>query len=142
VLSQTPLHILLVEDEPATAAVAALLLRLLGHQVAVAPDGYAALRLAEACPPDVVLLDLALPGMGGHELAGLLRRQFRSPRPFLVALTGYGQEDDFRRSRAAGIDLHLVKPVDEGQLTQLLNQVQRAKARRAACLDGGPAGSS
>jgi CheY-like chemotaxis protein len=118
------LRVLIVEDVADASAVLALLLRMEGHDVRVAPDGPAALALAEAISPDVVLLDIRLPGLDGWEVARRLRRRSGKP-PFLVALTGYGGECDRRRSEAAGIDLHLVKPADPELLLWLLRRFQR-----------------
>src|SRR5262249_28551564 len=94
-----PLHVLVVEDDEDTAASLTLLLGLYGHAVQAAPDGPTALRMAQARPPDVVLLDIGLPGMNGYEVARQLRQQAAEPLPLLVATTGYGQEADQRRSQ-------------------------------------------
>jgi CheY-like chemotaxis protein len=118
------LRILVVEDDADTAQSTALLLRLYGHRVRVAPDGRAALRLARRARPDVVLLDLGLPGMDGWEVARRLGEQLFARPPFLVALSGYGGEEDRRRSEQAGIHLHLVKPVDPEFLRRLLRRFQ------------------
>ena len=93
-------------------------MRLLGHEVALAHDGPAALAAADAAPPDLVLLDIGLPVMDGYAVAAKLRAAGH-PRAALVALTGYGREDDLRRSRDAGFDRHLVKPIDFDQLSRL-----------------------
>ena len=124
----TGLHVLVVEDHPETADVLATLLRMVGHEAEVAPDARAALEAARSRPPDVVLLDLGLPDMDGWQLA----RRFQEPGggkpPLLVAVTGLGQEADRRRSGEAGIDLHLVKPADPGQLLGLLDRFRRIVA--------------
>jgi CheY-like chemotaxis protein len=124
-----PLHILVVDDDGDTAATMALLLRLFGHEVRVAPNGPAALRLAREAAPDVVLLDIAMPGMDGFELAVHLRQQPTPRRLVLVAVTGYGTAADRQRSHEAGIDLHLVKPVDSEVLRQLLMKFQNLLTR-------------
>jgi CheY-like chemotaxis protein len=120
--------VLVVEDHAETADVLATLLRVGGHEAEVAPDARAALEAARSRPPDVVLLDLGLPDMNGWQLA----RHFQAPcggkRPLLVAVTGLGQEADRRRSEEAGIDLHLVKPADPGQVLWLLNRFRRIVA--------------
>jgi signal transduction histidine kinase/DNA-binding response OmpR family regulator len=105
-------RILLVDDNVDGAASLAMLLRELGHEVEVAHDGAAALEAVGDFEPEVVLLDIGLPGMDGYEVARRLRRQPGLKDLPLVALTGYGQEEDRRRSREAGFDLHLVKPLD------------------------------
>ena len=122
------LHVLIVEDHADTAVSMALLLRIQRHAGEVAPDGPTALKIAQAEPPDVVLLDLALPGMDGYEVARRLVEQPGEKRPLLIAVTGYGREEDRRRSAQAGIDLHLVKPADMAQLERLLRQFHRVIA--------------
>jgi two-component system CheB/CheR fusion protein len=117
--------VLLVEDNPDSSWSLALLLGLDGHHVEAAADGPAALRAAGQAPPDVVLLDIGLPGMDGYEVARRLGEQATVKRPLLVAVTGFGTEEDRRRSREAGIDLHLTKPVDPGQLLRLLGRFRR-----------------
>jgi two-component system CheB/CheR fusion protein len=87
----------------------------------VAHSGAAALDLADSYQPDVVLLDIGMPGMDGYEVARRIRRQPRTAGAMLVALTGYGQENDLERSRAAGFNFHLVKPVDLASLQALLS---------------------
>ena len=113
------LRVLVVEDHADTAESMAVLLRLHGHEVDVAPDGPTALRIAAQNPPDVALLDIGLPGMNGFEVARRLQER-PGKKPLLVAVTGYGQEEDHRRSEQAGIDLHLLKPVDPEPLEKLL----------------------
>jgi CheY-like chemotaxis protein len=119
------LQILVVEDEPDGAQTMATLLRLYGHDARVARNGHAALQDAEGDPPDVVLLDIGLPGLDGYEVARQIREQSRQKPPFLIAITGYGQEEDRRRSHEAGIDLHLLKPVDPEKLHELLDRFAR-----------------
>jgi two-component system OmpR family response regulator len=114
------LRVLVVEDHADTADSLALLLTLFGHEVRVARDGPTALEMARAFPPDVVLLDIGLPGIDGWQVAERLRQQSGQKRPLLIAVTGYGQDADHRRSQEAGIDLHLLKPVDPDQLRRLL----------------------
>jgi two-component system CheB/CheR fusion protein len=94
-------------------------LRAWGHEVFVAHDGPAALEAAQAHLPELVLLDIGLPGMNGHEVARRLR--VTAPNGLqIIALTGYGQEEDRSRSRAAGFDDHLIKPVDPEDLRRML----------------------
>ena len=88
-------------------------------------DGLAAVAEASAYQPEVVLLDISLPGMDGYEVARMLRQQPSLPHVFLVALTGYGQADDLRRATEAGFDLHLAKPVDPERLRQVLSAGSR-----------------
>jgi CheY-like chemotaxis protein len=118
----TRLRVLVVDDCHDTTETMAMLFRLWGHDVRVAHDGPSALAQARGEPPDMVFLDIGLPGMDGYEVARRLRRQPGGGRVFLVALTGYGQEEDRRRAREAGFDAYLVKPVDPDALRELLAQ--------------------
>jgi PAS domain S-box-containing protein len=113
-------RILVVDDNEDVADSLALVLRLGGHDVRVAHDGPAALEAAHAYRPEVVLLDIGLPGMTGYEVARRLRQQPPAGLALLIALTGYGQEEDRRRSCEAGFDVHLTKPVDPADLKELL----------------------
>jgi CheY-like chemotaxis protein len=119
------LRVLVVEDHADSADSLAMLLGLSGHAVQVAYDGLAALAAARSWPPDVVLLDIGLPGMDGWQVAERLHEQLAPKKPLLIAFTGYGQDTDRRRSEEAGIDLHLLKPVEPDQLLQLLSRFQR-----------------
>src|SRR4051812_818236 len=119
-----PLSVLVVEDLDDTAKSLAELLTLAGHAVRVALSGPEALRAAADATPDVVLLDIGLPGMDGWEVAQRLRGRASGKQPLVVAVTGYGTADDRWRSADAGIDLHLVKPVDPVALTRLLARVR------------------
>ncbi len=122
------MRVLVVEDSADTAASLEMLLRLDGHEVLVAGDGPAALRAAHDRPPDVALVDIRLPGMDGFEVARHLQEQVTEKKPFVIAITGYGQEEDRRRSAEAGIDLHLLKPVAPDALRRLLRRFQRVIA--------------
>jgi two-component system CheB/CheR fusion protein len=97
-----------------------MLLRLYGYDVEAAAEGPSALRAVQDSSPDVVLLDIGLPKMDGWLMAKQIREQTGWKRPLLVAVTGYGTQADRLRSQEAGIDLHLVKPVDPQQLAGLL----------------------
>jgi|SRR6516165_2347904 CheY-like chemotaxis protein len=122
----TGLRILVVEDFKDEADSMAMWLRMHGHEVQLALDGPAALDAARVDQPDVVLLDLGLPGsLDGWEVANLIRQSSEASgqrRPLLVAVTGHGTDGDRRRSEQAGIDLHLLKPADARQLQHLLNR--------------------
>jgi CheY-like chemotaxis protein len=131
------LDILIVEDDPDTAHSTALLLRCFGHQARVAVDGPSACQAARSKPPDVVLLDLALPGMDGWEVARRLRGPAWDKKPLFIAVTGYGGEEDRRRSLEAGIDLHLEKPVDPDYLRRLLAKFHRILMPAVACSEAG-----
>jgi CheY-like chemotaxis protein len=120
------LRVLLVEDHPDAAASTALLLRYFGHDVIVAHDGPAALELARRWAPDVALLDIGLPKMDGYEVARQLVALCRENKPALIAVSGYGGEEQARRCAAAGIELLLLKPVDPEQLRLVLLTLPRA----------------
>jgi PAS domain S-box-containing protein len=113
-------RVLVVDDNTDGAESLALLLRFAGHLVEVAHDGEAALAVAERFRPEVALLDIGLPGLNGYEVCQRLRREPWGQAMTIVALTGWGQEDDRRRSREAGFDSHMVKPVDPPALMALL----------------------
>jgi CheY-like chemotaxis protein len=116
-------RILIVDDNRDSADSLAILMKLYGHLVRVAHDGPSALAVASDYLPDIILLDIGLPGMDGYAVARQLRARAEGGQPLLVALTGYGTDEDRRLSRAAGFDHHLVKPVDLDALEQLLTQV-------------------
>src|SRR5437763_14531019 len=113
-------RVLVVEDHEDSAATLAKLIRLYGHVVEVAADGPNALRAVQVSQPDVVLLDLGLPKMDGWQVAKQIREQNDGKPPFLIAMSGYGMQADRLRSQEAGIDLHLVKPVDPLELEDRL----------------------
>jgi two-component system CheB/CheR fusion protein len=112
--------VLVVDDNRDAAESLALLLQAVGHEVRTCHDGPSALEAAAEFGPDTVLLDIGLPGMDGYEVARRLRALPATERALLVALTGYGQEEDQRRARAAGCDHHLIKPADLEALSALL----------------------
>jgi CheY-like chemotaxis protein len=116
-----PRRILVVDDNRDAAATLAAALALLGHEVAMAHDGHEALGLAAGRDDwDAFILDIGMPGMTGHELAGHLRRLQGDRRALFVALSGYGQAADQTLSWTAGFDYHLVKPADTACLQALL----------------------
>jgi two-component system CheB/CheR fusion protein len=119
------LRVLVVEDDPDTAQTLALLLKLWGYTVAVAYDGPDTLDAAPTFQPDVVFLDLALPGMDGCEVARQIRRLPELDKALLVAITGYGHEAYVRRGKDAGIDCHFLKPTEPAVLRELLNKAER-----------------
>jgi CheY-like chemotaxis protein len=111
------LAILVVDDSCDTADSLAELLRLSGHTVATAYDGASALRSVAAAVPDVVFLDIRMPGLSGYDVVAQIRASCSGGRrPLLIAVTGGGSAEDRRRSAGAGFDLHLVKPVDPAVL--------------------------
>lgn len=116
-------RILIVDDNRDGAQGLALLLDLEGHDVRTAADGLEALEIAEKFRPNVVLLDIGMPGIDGYETARRLRATPWGQSVVLCAQTGWGQEDDKRRARDAGFDRHLVKPVDPEELNRILAEV-------------------
>jgi CheY-like chemotaxis protein len=96
------------------------------HTVRVAHDGWAALRAAAEFAPDVVFLDIGMPGMDGYQTARALRAAPLPPGLIIVALTGWGAESDRHKSREAGFNFHLTKPADIGAVDAILAQVPRA----------------
>jgi PAS domain S-box-containing protein len=118
------LRILVVDDNRDVVESLALLLESDGHQVLTAYDGISALETARIERPVIILLDIGLPGMDGYSVAQALRRNHGLERTMLIALTGYGQPDDRKKSSASGFDEHLVKPVDIGKLRKLLASYQ------------------
>lgn len=125
-----PLSVLVVDDSPDTAESEVDLLSISGHRVRVALDGEEALRCVDAERPDVVLLDIRMPGLDGHSVARLIRERCagRGKQPIIVAVTGCDREADRRHSADAGFDLHLVKPVDPALLVGLLERFRRLLA--------------
>jgi PAS domain S-box-containing protein len=113
-------RIVLVDDNADVAESLSMLLELLGHRVRVAVDGPSALELARTAVPDVMLIDIGLPGMDGYEVARRVRRDPALGGVALIALTGYGRDEDRERARDAGFDHHLVKPVDPHLLEGLV----------------------
>jgi len=113
-------RILIVDDSRDGGESLAMLLRVLGGEVALAHSGRTALECVDTFMPDVVLLDIGMPGMDGYEVARRIRANPGNQHISLIALTGWGQEEDRKRSVAAGFDHHLVKPADIEQLRQLL----------------------
>jgi PAS domain S-box-containing protein len=123
-----PARVLLVEDNADAAESLVMLLELLGHRVRVVNDGHAALEAARANVPDVMLVDIGLPGMDGYELARRVRQDVKLRQAVLVALTGYGRDEDRKRALAAGFDDHLVKPVNADVLRGLVARLSAGAA--------------
>jgi signal transduction histidine kinase len=114
------LSIMIVDDNADAARTLAIFLEAAGHKVRVAFDGRSALDMAPGAAPRVLLLDIGLPDIDGYQLARRLRGLPQTAHAIFIALTGYGQPDDKERSRLAGFDFHLTKPVDAPQLASLL----------------------
>jgi two-component system CheB/CheR fusion protein len=119
-------RIMIVDDNADAAESLSLLLEHMGHRVRVAYDGEQALVQAAADPPEIVLLDIGLPGLNGYEVARRMRQQEWGRPLTLIALTGWGQEEDRRRSQEAGFNAHIVKPVEPARLGKVLAEAEAA----------------
>lgn len=117
------LRVLVVDDDPLVAESMLVFLELEGHQVRSAESGETALRLLPAFAPQVVLLDIGLPGQDGYEVARAIRRMPGGDALELIAVSGYGHEEAMLRSRQAGFDEHLVKPVDPERIRRMLSEI-------------------
>jgi PAS domain S-box-containing protein len=118
-----PLRVLVVDDSEDTTELLGTLLEMAGHSIQVAHTGPSALEVAASFRPDAVILDIGLPGLDGYQVAQRLREDPALRSMTLIAATGYGQEEDLRRSREVGFDQHLVKPIDPGELQRLLAEL-------------------
>ena len=117
-----PRRVLVVEDNLDTLRSTTVLLREMGHEVDYAINGYAALEAARRFKPQVIILDLGLPGMDGFELCRKLKKDEALKTVRVIAVTGYGQEEYRARSREAGCEAHLVKPVSPGVLQAIIEE--------------------
>ena len=126
------LRVLVVDDQVDVADSVAMLVETLGHRVSTAYDGASALAMCRESAPDVMLVDIGMPGMTGYELADRIRRDPALARLHLVAVTGYGRQEDRRRVMHAGFDAHLTKPVTDTGLSEALAAVRPAPAPPAS----------
>ena len=129
-LAQAPLsarRILVVDDNEDAASTLAVLLRIAGNEVQTAYDGAAAIAAAQSSPFDVIMLDIGMPKMNGFAVCRALRAEPWGSGVVIVALTGWGQDEDRRKSKEAGFDGHLVKPVDYADLMKLLADCDAAR---------------
>jgi DNA-binding response OmpR family regulator len=115
-----------VDDSRDAADSLALMLQMMGHETRTAYDGLEAVQAAATFRPEVVLLDIGLPRMNGYEVARHVRQQRWGAGMALIALTGWGQDEDKRRALEAGFDHHLTKPVDAAALEELLARISPA----------------
>lgn len=113
-------RILIVDDNRDGAASLAMLLKVLGNETRTAHDGLQGVEVAESFRPDAIVLDIGLPQLNGYEVCRRIRAQQWGKQILIVAATGWGQEEDRRRSKEAGFDHHFVKPVDAAQFINLL----------------------
>ncbi len=126
--SRKGIRVLVVDDSRDLAHSLKTLLQLSGHDALVAHDGPAALVASRTYQPDVVLLDIGLPGMNGYEVARQLRRDQGGKKPLVLAMSGYGKDDDKRLADEAGCDFHLTKPLDLKRLEALITAAFPARA--------------
>jgi CheY-like chemotaxis protein len=123
--------ILVADDLRDSVDSLAMMLRLAGHDIHTAHDGLEAVQAAATFRPDVVLLDIGMPKMNGYKVARYIRGQPWGKNMALIALTGWGQEEDKRRATEAGFDHHLIKPVEPAALEKLLSLISRSGDRGA-----------
>jgi signal transduction histidine kinase/CheY-like chemotaxis protein len=124
-------RVLIADDNRDAADSLATLLQLSGHEVRVAYGGAAALSLAQTFRPEFALLDIGMPDLNGYRVAEALRAEPWGAAPYLVALTGWGQDEEKRKALAAGFDAHLTKPIELEQLTRLLESRRHSTPRAA-----------
>jgi CheY-like chemotaxis protein len=129
-LTRRSLAVLVVDDLKDSADSLALILRMEGHDAHSAYDGRSAVALARERQPDVIILDICMPGMDGYDTARRIRELSLDSKPYLIALTAYGSDADRFRSREAGFDVHLVKPVDHDVLQAHLARLVPRDGRR------------
>ena len=114
----------MVDDNHDSATSMCMMLDLMGNETHTAHDGLAAVEAAEEFRPDMILLDIGLPKLNGYDACRRIREQPWSKGMVIVALTGWGQDEDRRRSQEAGFDHHLVKPVDAAEIIRLLAEAE------------------
>jgi CheY-like chemotaxis protein len=124
-------RILIVDDNKDSAESLAMLLEITGHRTFVVHDGVAAIAAAEAHRPEVMLLDIGMPRLNGYEVCRRVRQQPWGEEIKIIALTGWGQDEDRRKSQEAGFDGHLVKPVDYNALLELLGSIRSGASQPA-----------
>ena len=127
---KSSLRILIVDDNQDGADTLAMMLKAMGNEVRTAYDGLQGIDMAAQMQPDVVLLDIGLPKLNGYEACRRMRGQPWGQKIVIIAVTGWGQEEDMRRSHEAGFDHHLVKPVDPQALMKLLAGLRGVTAER------------
>ena len=116
-------QVLVVDDNRDGAQTLAMLLRYAGHQVKVAFNGPQALQVAQEQKPSVILLDLAMPGMDGFQVAKALRERPETKEALIIAVSGYGNQDDHQRCLSEGFNQHLLKPVKKEQVLEIIKSM-------------------
>ena len=124
-MQQIPLEVLVVDDQVDAAEMMVWLLQMEGHAAEMVHTGHEALDAARRIRPDVVLMDIGLPGLDGYQVATLIRREVTLDLTLLIALTGWGNDEDRRAALGAGFDVHLLKPVSLDVLREVLGQVRQ-----------------
>lgn len=119
-INQNGCRILVIDDNKDAADTLSIMLKMKGNDVQTSYNGYDGVATAESFLPDIVVLDIGMPGIDGFQTCNLIRETDWGKSMVIFALTGYGQPSDFRKSTAAGFDAHLIKPVDFGQLLSLI----------------------
>jgi CheY-like chemotaxis protein len=127
-LSAVCRRIVVADDNRDAVDSLALMLEIMGHEVCTVNDGQEAVEVVETFRPDVALLDIGMPGLNGYEAARLIRQQPWSRGMVLIAVTGWAQDEDRRRSHEAGFDKHMVKPVDPQALMNLLGEMDGVRS--------------
>ncbi|MBA4031260.1 MAG: hybrid sensor histidine kinase/response regulator, partial [Planctomyces sp.] len=128
-LPKLSLRILIVDDNRDSADSLAMMLKIMGNTIRTAYDGQEAVSTADTFQPDVILLDIGLPKLNGYEACRRIREQSAGRKVFIIAQTGWGQEEDRQRTHDAGFDLHMVKPVDPMKLKNLLSDLAHGAKR-------------
>lgn len=123
--SKQGFRILVVDDNQDSALSLAMMLSIMGHETRTAHDGESAVTTAESFLPEVVLLDIGLPKLNGYEVAQRIREREWGASMFLIAVTGWGQEEDRQRSSEVGLNVHMVKPVEPAALERLFAELRR-----------------
>jgi len=116
-------RILVVDDNHDSALSLAMMLSIMGHETRTAHDGESAVETAETFLPEVILLDIGLPKLNGYEVAQRIREKPWGASMFLIAVTGWGQDEDRQRSSEVGLNVHMVKPVEPSELEKLLASI-------------------
>ncbi len=129
-------RVLVVDDSADAAESTAMLLRLDGHEIRTVMDGHSAIDAIRSFKPEIVLLDIGLPGLNGYDVTRRLRELPECQNTLVVALSGYGRPEDLRRSHDAGFDQHLIKPVDHDRLTALINAYNGVRAPVPQAMSG------
>ena len=125
--SKQGFRILVVDDNHDSALSLAMMLSIMGHETRTAHDGESAVATAETFLPEVILLDIGLPKLNGYEVAQRIRESAWGVSMFLIAVTGWGQEEDRQRSSEVGLNVHMVKPVEPAALERLLAELRRTQ---------------